>query len=482
MNKQTATRTECAPQVPPATEQITHLSEKPYSYWLSRNNYYHAQTLRRYQFMIPAHATVLHISGKNGAVLHALNPLLGVCVEASAAARAEGAATYPSLLFYESLDAVNAAYSFDYVLLSLATMEVDDVQQLLEQIRPVCHAGTRLILETYSYAWEPILRVAQYLGLRRPTTFKNWVSQEDLANFVTLAGFEVVAQEKSMLMPINIPLLAPLCNNMLIHIPGLNALSLTRWLVARPRAHIKNSADISVSVIIPCRNERGNVEAAVQRCPVMGKHTELIFVEGNSKDGTYEEIIRVQRAYPALDIKVLKQDGKGKGDAVRKGFAHATGDVLMILDADLTMPPEELPKFFNALVRGTGEFINGSRLVYGMESEAMRFLNLLANHFFSVLFSWLLNQRVKDTLCGTKVLWREDYRKIAANRAYFGDFDPFGDFDLLFGAAKLQLKIIDMPIRYKNRTYGSTQIRRFYHGWILLGMSMLAIKKFKVRS
>jgi len=202
-------------------------------------------------------------------------------------------------------------------------------------------------------------------------------------------------------------------------------------------------------------------------------------VDGHSTDGTPEEIRRVMQVYPDRDIKFLVQDGRGKGDAVRKGFAHATGDVLMILDADLTMPPEDLPKFYDAIASGKGEFINGCRLVYPMEGQAMRFLNLLGNKFFSMAFSWLLSQRIKDTLCGTKVLFREDYRRIERGRAYFGDFDPFGDFDLLFGASKLNLKIVEVPIRYQDRTYGTTNIRRFYHGWLLLRMTVFGFFRLK---
>lgn len=232
-------------------------------------------------------------------------------------------------------------------------------------------------------------------------------------------------------------------------------------------------------MLIPCRNEKGNIEPAIERLPAFCQDIEIIYVEGGSKDGTPEEIQRVIAKYPQLDIKVLTQDGKGKGDAVRKGFAHARGDVLMILDADLTMPPEALPKFYDAIASGKGEFINGTRLVYPMEQEAMRFLNLLANQTFSWLFSWLLNQRFTDTLCGTKVLTKKHYEAIAANRKYFGDFDPFGDFDLIFGASKLNLKVIEIPITYASRRYGETQISRFRHGVLLLGMVIFAFKKLK---
>jgi glycosyltransferase involved in cell wall biosynthesis len=256
-------------------------------------------------------------------------------------------------------------------------------------------------------------------------------------------------------------------------------LSLNEILVARPLITRKKPEETTCSVIIPCRNEKGNIEQAVLRTPDMGKHTEIIFVEGHSQDGTLEECQRVKDKYPKKDIKVLVQDGTGKGDAARKGFSYAKNDVLMILDADLTVPPADLPKFFATIVSGKGEFINGSRLVYQMEKQAMRFLNLIGNKFFSRAFTYLLEQRIGDTLCGTKVLWREDYMRIAAGREYFGDFDPFGDFDLLFGAAKLNLKIVEIPIRYRGRTYGATQISRFRHGLLLFKMALFALWKIK---
>jgi len=249
-------------------------------------------------------------------------------------------------------------------------------------------------------------------------------------------------------------------------------------MVARPVTR-SIEQDYSVSIIIPARNEKGNIENAIKRLPAFGASQELIFVEGHSSDQTYEEALRVQAEYPDKNIKVLKQTGKGKGNAVREGFEVATGDILFILDADLTTPPEDMPKFYDALKYNKGEFINGCRLVYPLEKQAMRLLNLIANKSFGVLFSYLLSQPLKDTLCGTKVLFKKDYEIIKKNRSYFGDFDPFGDFDLLFGAAKLNMKITEIIVRYKDRAYGATQISRFRHGWLLIKMCVFAARKIK---
>jgi glycosyltransferase involved in cell wall biosynthesis len=280
-------------------------------------------------------------------------------------------------------------------------------------------------------------------------------------------------------MPINIPLVSGFCNRFLANMPLFWKMALTEVLVSRPMEERKRPEEVTCTVLVPCRNEKGNIEQAILRTPDMGKQMEIIFVEGGSSDGTFEECLRVQKKYSDKDIIVLRQDGRGKGDAVRKGFAAAKNDVLMILDADLTVPPEDLPKFFQAIVSGKGEFINGSRLVYRMEKEAMRFLNTLGNKFFSRVFTYLFEQKIRDTLCGTKVLWRRDYLKIQEGRKYFGDFDPFGDFDLLFGAAKLNLTIVEVPIRYRERTYGSTQISRFRHGILLIKMAFFGLFKIK---
>jgi glycosyltransferase involved in cell wall biosynthesis len=253
---------------------------------------------------------------------------------------------------------------------------------------------------------------------------------------------------------------------------------LVNFMIASP-AHGPVKQNPTVSVVVAARNESGHIDELMARIPEMGGGTEIVFVEGNSTDDTYAAIERAIAANPAHNAKLFKQTGKGKGDAVRKGFDAATGDILMILDADITVPPEDLPRFFDAIASGRSEFVNGVRLVYPMEEDAMRFANLVGNKFFSAAFSWLLGQPIRDTLCGTKVLWRKDYERIAHNRAYFGDFDPFGDFDLLFGAARLNLRITEVPIRYRARRYGETNIQRWRHGWLLLKMVVFAARRIK---
>jgi glycosyltransferase involved in cell wall biosynthesis len=319
------------------------------------------------------------------------------------------------------------------------------------------------------------------LGFSKPVLLQNWLTVDDVKNLLQLESFEYIQAKTEIIWPINTPLVDAIFNKFLIRFWPFHLFALTNFIISRPAPFQRETGEeeSNVSVIIPVRNEEGHVPQYFSRIPQMGKSTEIVFVEGHSKDNTYEAVQDEIARHPDWKTQLYKQSGEGKGDAVRLGFEKATGDILMILDGDLTVSPEDLPLFYDALVSGKGEFVNGVRLIYPMGKKAMRFWNFIGNKFFSLAFSWLLGQPIKDTLCGTKVLWKRDYEKIAANRAIFGNFDPFGDFDLLFGAARLNLKIIEIPIRYRERIYGETNIQRWKHGWLLLQMAALAAKKLK---
>jgi hypothetical protein len=366
----------------------------------------------------------------------------------------------------------------DRIVMNGCLHVADDVQDLFERVRRASAPETRVVVTYFSALWRPLFRVAARLGLADVGGAGNWLTTTDIRNLLALSGFEVVAHAERVLIPIWIPLLSTLANRWLAPLPGFRLFALANVLVARPIGRPAGAAP-SVSVVVPARNERGNIAPLLRRVPAMGPDDELIFVEGHSSDGTWEEIQRVTAADTSGRVRCLQQTGRGKGDAVRAGFAAARSEILMILDADLSVDPEILPRFYRAIVDGHGEFINGSRLVYPMDDRAMRFANLLGNKFFAAAFSFLLGQPLKDTLCGTKVLRRDAYDAIARNRGYFGEFDPFGDFDLLFGASRLALRIVELPVRYRERTYGETNIRRWAHGWLLLRMTAFAARRLK---
>lgn len=448
--------------------------------WRKKGSYYHEELERYLRFLIPENSSVIEIGCGLGETLGALRPSRGLGIDISPHMVEIAKNNHPELQFeVGDMEALHIEEKFDYVMIDGTIGNVDDIQLAIAELHKVCKPETRVIIVYYNYLWEPVMKFAEAVGLRMKHLLQHWLPLEDIANLLYLNDFDVIKKGYRCLMPVYIPVFSTICNKLLTHLPFFWKLAVAEIIVAKPFEKRKIPEEVTCSVIVPCRNEWGNIEQAVAKTPEMGRHMEIIYVEGHSSDGTLKECERIKAKYPDKDISVLVQDGQGKGDAVRKGFNHAKNDILMILDADLTVPPEDLPKFFEAIASGKGEFINGSRLVYQMEKEAMRFLNLLGNKFFSRAFTYLLEQRIRDTLCGTKVLWKQDYEKIVAGRKYFGDFDPFGDFDLLFGAAKLNLKIIEIPIRYRERTYGRTQISRFRHGVLLLKMTLFALRKIK---
>jgi SAM-dependent methyltransferase len=449
--------------------------------WKGLGGYYHKRLENVYRFLVTPGQKILELGCGQGNLLAALHPSHGVGVDFSNGMIERARQRHPELTFIEA-DAHEFFIDekFDIIILSDLVNDLWDVQAVFDQVRLMSTDQTKVILNTYSHLWEAPLALAEKLNLAKPTLYQNWLTVDDIDNLFHLSGFEIFRSWSEIVWPLRTPLIDAFFNRFLARLWPINHLALTNFVVARllPDVREQKKKPI-VSVMVPARNEAGNIENIFKRTPEMGAGTELVFVEGHSKDDTYEAIERAIKNHPERKAKLLRQPGIGKGDAVKVGFQESSGDILMILDADLTVPPEDLPRFYEALYSGKGDFINGVRLVYPMEKQAMRFLNFLGNKFFSMAFSWLLGQSVKDTLCGTKVLWKEDYEKISANRSYFGDFDPFGDFDLLFGAARLNMKIVDLPIRYRERTYGSTNIQRWSHGWLLLKMVLFAAGRIK---
>jgi SAM-dependent methyltransferase len=454
-----------------------------------RHRYFYGYLTRILRVRVPEAMRVLDLGCGSGDLLAALKPAYGVGIDASRAAiRAarerhgserlrfvEGDAADPAVL-------AQTAGPFDCILLVNVVTHLSDVQATLEALHAVAHPRTRLLIYSYSRLWQPLLRLAEMLGMKYRQPPEAWLPPEEIKNMLSLADFEVVRDDAHLVCPVRVPILADLANHYAGRLPLLDAFSLMFGIIARPspsRSAASRPAKPTVSVVVPCRNEAGHIPSLVESLPALPPGSEFLFVEGNSTDDTEAVIRQAIEDHPGLPLRLLKQAGRGKGDAVRLGFAESKGDVVLILDSDMGVAPGDVPKFVDALARGKGELINGSRMVYPMEGQAMRFLNLLANKSFASLFTWLLGQQVRDTLCGTKALWREDYERIVANRSYFGDFDPFGDFDLLFGASRLNLRIVDLAVRYHERRYGETNISRFRHGWLLLQMSAFAARKLK---
>jgi SAM-dependent methyltransferase len=445
--------------------------------------FYHKSLQHYYRFFIPPGLRILELGCGHGDLLASLEPASGVGIDFSGEMIRCAANKHKNLSFIQA-DAhdVPIKGTFDVIILSDLVNDLWDVQWVLEELRNFCHPRTRLVLNFFNNLWRIPLSGAKHMGFGFETLEQNWFSPPDIFNLLELAGFEVINSRPLILFPLSIPILSGLANRYLVNFIPLSWLALTNFVIARPTPYEAKSVSadsVTVSVIVPASNEAGHIETILKRVPQLGKETEILFVEGHSKDQTYEAIERAIERFSDKNCRLFQQSGRGKGDAVRLGFDEAKGDILIILDADMTVPPEDLIRFVEALASGKGEFINGVRLIYPMENQSMRFLNMVGNKFFSLAFSWLLGQSINDTLCGTKVLWKRDYEKIAENRDYFGNFDPFGDFDLLFGATKINLKIAEIPIRYRSRSYGETNIDRWHNGWLLLKMVIFAARRIK---
>lgn len=344
------------------------------------------------------------------------------------------------------------------IILDNVIGSIPDLQTHFENLRKSIFPNTKVLISYHNPVWEPVLTLASKIGLRKNVGIQNWIDQEDLKNILQLSGYQVIESYKRF----------------------FSITTITIAMINTTKVGAKKN--YSVSIIVPARNEEGNINKIIPSIPKFGKWQEIIFVEGNSKDNTKLIIEKeVKKKHKKnLRVKFYQQNGKGKADAVKLGFAKASGDIIMIYDADRTVAASDLHKFYNVLAQNLGKFINGSRLVYPMEDDAMRTLNKIGNKMFGSLFTWILGTRFKDTLCGTKAMFRRDFIKYNRDYKKYLKTDPFGDFALIFTAIKNHLKVVEIPVRYKERVYGSTNIHRFRHGILLLKMAFQAFIEFKL--
>lgn len=445
---------------------------------------FHSQILRKLRHHIQPGKRILEWGCGRGDLLSGLKPSRGLGIDLSGEMIQQAKtkhALQPELEFRQGdLFESKVEEPFDAIVLDYLSGYLPDIQKCFEHLHESCEPRTRVYLTSLNYLWRPLLSLAEPTGWVSPQPPSNWLSSQDLENLLELSGFEVIHSSTGQLFPFKVPLLDGFFNRFLVRLPFFRHLGSTLFIVARPIMKPVLKGLISCSVIMPTRNEAGHIEDALQRIPVMGERTEVIIVEGNSTDDTWEVIERAVAAYEGpLEVSYFKQPGKGKWDAVSAGFAKATGDVLVILDGDLTAPPEDLPKFYDSIVSGRAEFANGSRLVYPMESEAMRLLNFFGNKFFACALSFVIDQPIKDSLCGTKMLLRTDYERLLERIDAFGEFDPYGDFNLIFGSALLDLVIRDIPVRYRDRAYGETNISRFSGAALLMRMTWFGLRKLR---
>ncbi len=441
--------------------------------WTRKNLYYHRQVHAFFARRIPAGQRVLEIHCRTGTLLSGVSPAHGVGVEISSQLVETARQLHPELTFHcmDPVEVDSLGLQFDFVILNQVADLAVDLLALFKALRSCCHEDTRIIITSFGALWHPMLRLAGKLSLILEPPYRNWFTPATLERIIRLSGLETVVSGRFCLLPKYMPLLTRFCNRILAKTPGLSRLCLMHYQVVRCEPPTRDASDYRVSVVVPCKNEEGNVADVARRVPEMGIGTELIFVDDRSTDETAKEVSRAIERYPERTIRLVDGPGEGKGAAVRAGLESATGDVYTILDADMTVMPEALPEFYAGLVEGRGEFINGTRLVYPLEKDSMRTMNLAGNQMFAALISYLMEQPISDSLCGTKMLWARDYPKIVAARTDLRSVDVWGDFDWLFGAAYRNLKICELPVHYLERVTGRSKMgKRFRNALVMLRM------------
>jgi hypothetical protein len=448
--------------------------------WLTKRNYFYSLMEKALAFFVEPGERVLNIRSQTGWMLGAVKPSKGLGFELTAEMNEQARKANPEFDYQQGFpDQIDYSGTYDSIIIA-DPGETVDLQEQFRRLKACCHRGTRIYLYGFNSLWQSLLNFGVKIGLKMPQPEQNWLTESDIRGLFELAGFQVLKVHYVALCPIYIPIVSHICNHILAALPGLRRLCMIQVFVARSLPECSKAELPSVSVVIPCRNEEGNIQAAVERLPKLGRETEILFCDDKSTDNTRAEVERMMKLYPDKNIRLLDGPGICKSRNVWTGFDAAKGDILMILDADLAVMPEEMPRFVDAIVENRGEFINGSRLVYPIPHHAMKAANRFGNKVFSWLFSLLLGQRIKDTLCGTKVLWRSDWLRMRKYIDYWGVMDRWGDYDLLLGAAKLNLRIIDLPVHYQERVSGVSKMTRvLYNARVMLTIMWKAYNKMR---
>lgn len=435
--------------------------------------YYHRAVRDFFELVVPPGQDVLLVGYDGDWDLAALNPRRGVflCTD-------EGVAGPTRFARYSGYDLRPIAGTFDYIILKNALGSCPDIGTFLCELSRLCRPETRVIVYSYNYLWKPGLRLAEQLRLKRRGGLQNWLSIRDLNNALTTAGFQRTAVARWQICPFRLLGLGPLVNAVGRFLFFLDWLKLNQFQVFRPLPPAP-LPDESVTICLTCRDERDNIEPIVRAIPELTPAQEILFVEGHSTDGTRAEIERVIQAYPEKNIRVIGQPGKGQGDAIRAGFSQARGNIIILLESDMTSPPENVRYVYEALRRRYAEFLEGSRFIYPLSLQAMPLANQLGNGSFAYFFSWLFGGHLTDVLSGIKAVRKTDFEKIRARWNEWGIDDPFGDFELLFGAVRLGLLCAEQAIHYRPRPYGQTKTRVWYHGYILAKMALNAFWRFR---
>lgn len=435
-----------------------------------RHRYYYTQIQRLLKFLIPPGKSILYFGCYREDVIYSLDASSSVVINEEVDER---------ISKNKSVEFVHCKYhlynpqqEYDYIILDTVIGKTENINLLLRNISSACSSHTRIIIHQENYLWRPLLNFAASFGLKKQEKTQNWLSIKDVETYLETAGFESTRVYKKNIFPLKAGFLGPILNHFFSTIPVLDFLKLDQFIVGRfnkPFTQLKSSSSLSICLTV--KDEEHNIEPIVSSLPVLCENQEILFVEGNSTDNTAKEIERMKMLFPHKNIRLIKQPGKGQGDAIHTGFKEAKGEIIILYEGDGTSEPYDIQYFYEAIEAGRFEFIEGSRFVYPLSHKCMPLANKIGNVVFAKWFSFFLNQRTTDVLSGIKAIRKKDYEKIYNTWGFLGIPDPFGDFELLFGSARYGLKIGEIPIRYKPRVFGESKTSVFKHGWYLLKMA-----------
>tara|TARA_B110000977_G_scaffold125183_1_gene160299 strand:+ start:1495 stop:2904 length:1410 start_codon:yes stop_codon:yes gene_type:complete len=378
-------------------------------------------------------------------------------------------------------DEINKNLNFDHIVIADIEHQKFITKNLIdlnEKIDNEC----RVIVLSKSIFWSTLINFYKKIKNIGPDK-NNFLPYSNLRKIFLNTNFEIVKNEKIIFFPFQFSLLTKFINQ-IFRFPVLNFFCMINLTVLK-KVQKKNyqAEGKKISFIIPCKNEGGNIKFFYEKIINSTINAEFLFGNDNSSDNTLDEIKKLQQAIPNKEIKIYDGPGVCKSENVYKGINLASGEIILIYDADLTVSFDDLVNSINLLLKTDADFINCTRMIMPQQKNAMKFLNFYGNLFFAFLFSILFKQKITDTLCGTKIFFKKDWEQIKKYNNTWGAKDLWGDFDLLLGAYKNNLKIVENPISYTDRKEDETKMTGIIKNSIrMLIITFVAYYKLRIRN
>ena len=387
---------------------------------------------------------------------------------------------YKTNIHYINENTKDVISECDTILISDIEHQSNPTSSLLS-LSKIIRDDTKIIIISRNLVWMIFIKLLKSLFSFSPKK-NNFLPYSYLDNLFSICNLEVIRNEKIITLPIYIPFFTNLINR-IFRLPLLNIFCLSNITILKKKdQNFSNNKDLRVSFIIPCKNEENNIKTFENEIKNSNQSNEYLFGDDNSMDKTIDEIDKLSKKLN--NNKILKYNGPGvcKSENVYKGIELSSGDIIVVYDADLTVDFKDVEFSIDILKNTNADFINCTRMIYPQKDGAMKFSNFIGNSIFANLFSLLFRKKITDTLCGTKIFFKKDWVKIKKNITGLGVKDLWGDFDLLIGAYKNNLKITEVPVTYHERKEDNTKMTSvFLNGIRMLSIVLVAFYKLRLK-